>query len=653
MATTESFFWLFSDVDRGSPGMQKGLFCRPLSPEELLVDSKEGRTLDVTSTFKVRLDGVYVAVDRKQFDEFLSRNPHFDRGCSPKPEDIFCKLWRERTPSPLPVSPPLLPIDREPCFRYSLWEKMAILDSSEPNIFFFIEKHSKTFSLDSLRPGGAHYPFVYLKRVLSSCSSLLPPEDRARLFEQRLCHHMRSEPAVLAVLGLHDASVIKKIVRDLVEFLSPRVLFLGVFDEPLKNQLRPDIMRIVSECKTAPAGKVSRTLLSSHPDKLLVCKKIFLNKYEVSLVDFHPLPKEKQQNIVHALSDLQMSSVDIDLILLGLASRWYNFYMPVTTSSAVLRQTHQIKGVKIFTHRSGELVADIAIASLSGGQNKEAKRKYTLFPEGTLIENIRYKARKDDYRRESFSLDIAQELAMRERLGKIPYFLDMYESGKYFNKDGILRTRYEAKEYCGTVEGLIFSKTGEPIPDHQRNMLRALRIVHKALIALTAIHAKGVVHKDVKLANILCSDGDEGVLADLGFATSVESPHASSGTPEYAAPECIWPKPGQKNDPRSDVFAFGVLLLFIYRPHLRADFDRLQRGAFHFDETMPQSIGSYKESLEHFRNSLRTTDFGNFIADLLHPECEQRISSQQALARFSALLPSLEQDPMITQPLPQ
>lgn len=93
---------------------------------------------------------------------------------------------------------------------------------------------------------------------------------------------------------------------------------------------------------------------------------------------------------------------------------------------------------------------------------------------------------------------------------------------------------------------------------------RAVRIVSRVADALDAAHAAGLVHRDVKPANILISDpdGDEQVyLSDFGLSVRTADGAATAGrmagTLGYCPPEQIR---GEPVDARSDVYALGCVL---------------------------------------------------------------------------------------------
>lgn len=90
----------------------------------------------------------------------------------------------------------------------------------------------------------------------------------------------------------------------------------------------------------------------------------------------------------------------------------------------------------------------------------------------------------------------------------------------------------------------------------------ALRVLGQVLAALDKVHGAGVVHRDLKSANIMIDEDRRAILMDFGLAKprhdrSVTTGHAILGTPEYMAPEVA---EGADATFASDIYALGVVL---------------------------------------------------------------------------------------------
>jgi len=88
----------------------------------------------------------------------------------------------------------------------------------------------------------------------------------------------------------------------------------------------------------------------------------------------------------------------------------------------------------------------------------------------------------------------------------------------------------------------------------------AMKVLASLLDALAAVHRTGVVHRDVKPANVMLTSGGV-VLADFGIARSPESlgltaADALMGTVPYLAPELFH---AETPTPAADVYAVGIL----------------------------------------------------------------------------------------------
>jgi serine/threonine-protein kinase len=137
---------------------------------------------------------------------------------------------------------------------------------------------------------------------------------------------------------------------------------------------------------------------------------------------------------------------------------------------------------------------------------------------------------------------------------------------------------YIVMEYveAGTLEQV--TRSGTRLPLRQVGEVMA-----QLLGALQHAHSKGVIHRDVKPANILCPAATSIKVTDFGVARFDDLSVTSSGgagalgTPNYMAPEQFL---GRPVDARADLFAAGVILFQLLtgtKPFVAGDLPDLMR----------------------------------------------------------------------------
>ena len=116
---------------------------------------------------------------------------------------------------------------------------------------------------------------------------------------------------------------------------------------------------------------------------------------------------------------------------------------------------------------------------------------------------------------------------------------------------------------AGTWDGkpyFVMEYLPQSLEDANLPLREAVRVIERVAGACAFAHRAGVIHHDLKPSNILL--GDRPAVADFGVAKLQDAPRhtqtgALVGTPDYMAPEQIQ---GIRDEPRSDVYALGVVL---------------------------------------------------------------------------------------------
>jgi serine/threonine-protein kinase len=177
----------------------------------------------------------------------------------------------------------------------------------------------------------------------------------------------------------------------------------------------------------------------------------------------------------------------------------------------------------------------------------------------------------------------------------------------------------------------------------------ALHIVGDASLALHYAHERGLVHRDVKPANILISDSGSVKVTDFGIARAVDAETVTQtaavfGTAAYMAPEQAR---SEDVDRRTDVYALGCVLyeLLAGRAPFSAD-SPVALAHKHISE-MPPPPSSYAPSVTDDLDAIALKALAKEPADRYQTARELNADLQRALEGHpvTATVPAVSSEP--------
>jgi len=161
---------------------------------------------------------------------------------------------------------------------------------------------------------------------------------------------------------------------------------------------------------------------------------------------------------------------------------------------------------------------------------------------------------------------IKRECRLHAAIGSHPHIVTLFDT---FEENGHF---YLVMEYFSgkTLAALLAASKGGAV----LGVEGSLALVHQLLLALETIHGAGIVHRDIKTANIILQEKEGGgylaKLTDFGIArTALEDGSVTRltaldvqgpGTPTYMAPERIDPQSFGPIGPAADLYSVGVIL---------------------------------------------------------------------------------------------
>ncbi|MEB0106508.1 serine/threonine-protein kinase [Pseudomonas sp. MH9.3] len=172
---------------------------------------------------------------------------------------------------------------------------------------------------------------------------------------------------------------------------------------------------------------------------------------------------------------------------------------------------------------------------------------------------------------------------------------------------------------------------------------QGVTLIRQIASALGYAHAQGLVHRDVKPANILFRADGTAVLSDFGIAKSLDDRTQFTqagfavGTPSYMSPEQAR---GQEIDGRADLYALGVVLYEILVGKLPYNgTDALSTALAHLTEPLPEL------PVHHGR-------YQGVLRKLLAKDPAERFADAAALLVALDQLPMDSPEATLVRPLP-
>jgi len=205
----------------------------------------------------------------------------------------------------------------------------------------------------------------------------------------------------------------------------------------------------------------------------------------------------------------------------------------------------------VYDAHDPQLDRDVALKLLHPGKLPDAEARRRMLEEGRALAKLRHP-------------NLIQVFGLDEQDGRVGVWMEKIQ---------------------GTTLAERVQRDGALGEDEVRTVARTLAQ------ALAAVHAAGLLHRDIKAQNVMREEGGRLVLMDLGAATprmpgpDDDSARRMTGTPLYLAPELLQ---GQPATPQSDVYALGVLLFHLLTgsyPVQASDLDELKAKHFGGERT--------------------------------------------------------------------
>ena len=273
---------------------------------------------------------------------------------------------------------------------------------------------------------------------------------------------------------------------------------------------------------------------------------------------------------------------------------------PYTIKTTINRN----KDNKISNYEIGKVIGRGAYATVKICKNKITQEKFAMkiYEKKILSDNIKKKC-------------IAREIEILKKLNH-PNIVKLYDT--IISDKNILLIQE-------LVNGIslrdFYNKEIRNQKNISENKFKILTLIFKQIFsAFDYIHKKNIIHRDIKLENILLTKNNEIKIIDFGFGLYNPRNYLQKffcGTPNYMAPEIIMKK--EYDGQKADMWSLGILLYKLFC----ADFPFKGRD----EKDLYRHIIKGKYKIKEY-----VPDFIKIIIDkILRPKPHQRINCDQIL----------------------